>query len=86
MRAEIHSSSPPQFAPRPAYDQAVVTAMESALAQEDRPLHERIADIARDASRLSRGKRGRPVSEREVDELWGNSQSCPPLIHNPKNT
>jgi hypothetical protein len=54
---------------------AVVMAIESALAQEDRPLHEGIADIARDASRLSRGRRGRPLNDREVDELWSNSKS-----------
>jgi hypothetical protein len=54
---------------------AVVVAFESALAQEERPLHERIADIAHDASRLGRGKRVRAVNKREPDELWGNSKS-----------
>jgi antitoxin VapB len=53
--------------------QAVVTALEFALAQEARPLHERIADIARDASRLGHGKRGRTVKKRVVDDLWGNT-------------
>jgi antitoxin VapB len=53
--------------------QAVVTALEGALAQETRPLADRIADIARDASRLGRGKRRRTVKKREIDELWGNS-------------
>ncbi len=53
--------------------QAVVTALESALAQEARPLSERIADIARDAARLRRGKGGRTVNKREIDDLWGNS-------------
>jgi antitoxin VapB len=53
--------------------QAVVTALENAIAQEARPLHERISDIARDASRLSRGKRGRGVKKQEIDDLWGNT-------------
>jgi antitoxin VapB len=53
--------------------QAVVTALESALARETRPLADRIADIARDASRLRGGQRGRIVKKREIDELWGNS-------------
>ncbi len=53
--------------------QAVVTALESALAQEARPLPDRIADIARDALRLRRGKAGRTVNKREIDDLWGNS-------------
>lgn len=53
--------------------QAVVTALETALAQEARPLPDRIADIARDALRLSRGKRGRAVKKREIDDLWGNT-------------
>jgi hypothetical protein len=36
-----------------------------------RPLQERIADIARDASLLSR-KRGRAVKKRDLGKLWGN--------------
>ena len=52
--------------------QAVITALESALAQEVRPLRERIADIARDAARLGRRKRGRAVTKGEIEELWGN--------------
>lgn len=52
--------------------QAVVTALEGALAQEARPLSERIANIARDAARLGGGKR-RAVKKREIDDLWGNS-------------
>jgi antitoxin VapB len=51
---------------------AVVTALEGALAREARPLPDRIADIAREASRL-RGKRGRNLSKREVDDLWGDT-------------
>jgi antitoxin VapB len=52
--------------------QAVVTALEGALAQEARPLAERIADIARDAARLGGRRHGRAVKKREIDELWGN--------------
>ena len=52
--------------------QAVVTALEGALAQEARPLHERIAELARQASRLRRLRNGRAVRKKEIDELWGN--------------
>jgi len=52
--------------------QAVVTALESALARETRPLHQRIADIADDAARLRGNRRGRTVSKSEIDKLWGN--------------
>ena len=53
--------------------QAVVTALENALAQETRPLHQRIADIADEASRLRGNRRGRTVSKSEIDKLWGNT-------------
>jgi antitoxin VapB len=52
--------------------QAVVGALEGALAREIRPLHERIADIARDAGRLSNRARRRAVKKRDIDALWGN--------------
>jgi antitoxin VapB len=51
---------------------AVVEALEGALAREERPLRERIADIAREAERLGNRKRGRVVTKQEIDELWGN--------------
>jgi antitoxin VapB len=51
---------------------AVVQALESALAREERPLRERIADIAREAERLGNRSRGRVVTKQEIDELWGN--------------
>ena len=53
--------------------EAVVTALEQALAQDGRPLRERIADIARDAARLANPKRARAVTKREIDDLWGNT-------------
>ena len=53
--------------------QAVVTALENALAQETRPLHQRIADIVDEASRLRGNRRGRTVSKSEIDKLWGNT-------------
>jgi hypothetical protein len=37
------------------------------------PLHERIAILAREGSRLRGPKRGGAVRKREIDELWGNS-------------
>jgi antitoxin VapB len=51
---------------------AVIQALEGALAREQRPLAERLAEIAREARRLGDPKRGRPVTKQEVDELWGN--------------
>lgn len=53
--------------------QAVVAALEGALAREARPLGERIADIARDAARLGKAARGRAVNKPEIDDLWGNA-------------
>jgi hypothetical protein len=52
--------------------QAVVEALEGALARETRPLRERIAEIARDAAAIGKRARGRQVKKPEIDELWGN--------------
>jgi len=52
--------------------QAVVEALEGALAREERPLRERVAEIAREAARLGNPARGRAVTKQEIDELWGN--------------
>jgi antitoxin VapB len=52
--------------------QAVVSALEGALAREVRPLHERISEIARDAGRLSNRARRRVVKKPDIDALWGN--------------
>jgi len=52
--------------------QAVVEALKGALAREERPLRERIAEIANELDRLGNRARGRAVSKQEVDELWGN--------------
>jgi hypothetical protein len=49
---------------------AVIEALEGALAREERPLAERIADVANELERL--GNRGRVVTKQEIDELWGN--------------
>jgi hypothetical protein len=51
---------------------AVVEALEAALAREERPLTERIADVAAELERLGDRKRGRVVPKQEIDELWGN--------------
>lgn len=52
--------------------QAVVEALEGALAREERPLAERIAEIARDAARMGDRARGRVVTKEEIDKLWGH--------------
>ncbi len=52
--------------------EAVIKALESALAREERPLRERIADIAREAERLGNRARGHNPTKQEIDELWGN--------------
>lgn len=51
---------------------AVVEALESALKREERPLVERIAEIARDAERMGDRPHGRVVTKEEIDELWGH--------------
>ena len=51
---------------------AVVEALEGALAREQRPLHERVAEIANELDRLGNRARGRVVTKQEIDELWGN--------------
>jgi hypothetical protein len=52
--------------------QAVVEALQGALAREERPLAEVFAEIAADIKRMGDPKRGRPVTKQEIDELWGN--------------
>jgi antitoxin VapB len=52
--------------------EAVVSALESSLAREARPMRARIADIARDAQRLGDPARARAVGKQEIDELWGH--------------
>ncbi len=52
--------------------QAVVEALEGALPREDRPLAERIAEIARDAARMGDRAHGRVVTKEEIDKLWGH--------------
>ena len=41
---------------------------------EVRALHERIADIAHDASHLGNRRKGRPFSKRQIDDLWMKSR------------
>lgn len=54
---------------------AVVEALEGALKREERPLAERIAEIARDAERMGDRAHGRVVTKAEIDELWGHDPS-----------
>jgi antitoxin VapB len=51
---------------------AVIEALEGALAREERPLRERIAEIANEFDQLGDRAHGRTVSKEEIDELWGN--------------
>ncbi len=53
-------------------DEAIVSALEAALARDTRPLSERIREIAAEAQRLGDKTRGRPVTKEEIDELWGH--------------
>jgi antitoxin VapB len=57
---------------RTTMTRAVIEALQGALAREERPLAERLAEIAREVKRLGDPKRGRPVTKQEVNELWGN--------------
>jgi antitoxin VapB len=52
--------------------QAVVEALEGALKREERPLVERIDEIARDLERMGDRARGHTPTKQEIDELWGN--------------
>lgn len=52
--------------------EAVVHALQAALAQDGRPLSERIREIAADTQRLGKAGRGRQVTKQEIDELWGH--------------
>lgn len=52
--------------------EAVIGALEGALAREERPLAERIADIARETERLGNRAHGHTPTKQEIDELWGN--------------
>jgi antitoxin VapB len=51
--------------------QAVVDALEWAIARDSRPLAERLGDIADEAARIGGTKR-RKVKKEEIDALWGN--------------
>jgi antitoxin VapB len=53
---------------------AVVEALEGALKREERPLVERIAEIARDAERMGDRARGHTPTKQEIDELWGHER------------
>jgi hypothetical protein len=53
--------------------QAVIVALEAALAQEARPLSARLAELAQEARRRGDAARGRPVDEEEIDRLWGHT-------------
>ncbi|HEU5017503.1 MAG TPA: type II toxin-antitoxin system VapB family antitoxin [Pseudolabrys sp.] len=52
--------------------EAVIGALEGALAREERPLAERIAEIADDLERAGNRARGHTPTKQEIDELWGN--------------
>ena len=53
--------------------EAVIDALESALLRGERPLPERLAEIAADARRLADPRRRRPLTAQEIDALWGKS-------------
>ena len=53
--------------------EAVIGALESALARGERPLPERLAEIAADARRLADPRRQRTAGKREADALWGHT-------------
>ncbi len=51
--------------------EAVIDALEGALLRGERPLPERLAEIAADAKRLGDPRRRRPMTTQEIDALWG---------------
>jgi antitoxin VapB len=60
---------------------AVTEALELELARQAAPLSERIAGIARDAARLKLRRRGRAVTKRKIDGLWGGVCSKSSVAH-----
>lgn len=52
--------------------EAIVHALEAALAQDNRPLGERIREIAAEAQRRGDKTKRRQVTKEEIDELWGH--------------
>jgi hypothetical protein len=53
--------------------EAVIAALEAALARGERPLPERLAEIAADARRLGDPRRQRVSGKRDTNALWGGS-------------
>ena len=53
--------------------EAVITALEAALVRAERPLPERLAELAADARRLADPRRQRAAGKRDIDALWGAS-------------
>jgi antitoxin VapB len=53
--------------------EAVIAALEAALARGERPLPERLAEIAADARRLADPRRQRAGGKRDADARWGHS-------------
>ena len=53
---------------------AVVEALEGALKREERPLTERVAEIANELERIGNRARGHTPTKQEIDELWGHER------------
>ena len=53
--------------------EAVIDALESALLRGERPLSERLTEIAADARRLGDPRRRRPTTVHDIDALWGKA-------------
>jgi len=63
---------------------AVVEALERALADERRPLSERLAALAREARQRGDLARGRAVDKAEIDALWGHEPESGPHPNPPR--
>jgi antitoxin VapB len=53
--------------------EAVIDALEGALLRQERPLPERLAEIAAEARRLADPRRQRAAAKRDIDAAWGHS-------------
>ena len=71
MALHIRDDRAAKLARRLAERRGISMALESALLRGERPLAERLAEIAAAARRLGDPRRRRPMTAQDTDALWG---------------